>query len=115
MATMPNTTVSTINDVGFIGTYTLSLHDALPILGGSKIQPLPHWTVLSGAQVRVGGVVSKMYTDCVQMVLPAPQQLVAIQAWCNSAPQISSAIVDVTAAPSWESTRLLQQKSCRTI
>src|ERR1043166_4793311 len=48
-------------------------------VGGSNTQPLPHWTVLLLAQVRLGGVVSTTVTTCVQTLTPPPQQLLACQ------------------------------------
>jgi len=45
--------------------------------GGSNVQALPHWTVLLGAQVTTGGVVSMIVTVWLHRGEAFPQQSVA--------------------------------------
>src|ERR1051325_115744 len=65
-------------------------------VGGVKTQALPHVTVMSGAQVTTGGVVSTMVTAWVQ-VTPAPLQSTASQTcsafWLQGLPAVLLVVV----------------------
>jgi hypothetical protein len=50
-------------------------HASTTPVGGSKVHAAVQRTVLSGAQITLGGVVSTMATDCVQALRAPPQSI----------------------------------------
>src|ERR1051326_682336 len=82
-------------------------------VGGSKVQALPHWTVLLGAQVIIGGVVSTIVTVWLQRGEAFPQQSVACH--CRVAMVVHGEPAVFVTVPIVASVTFVPQQASRTV